>query len=232
MNNSNRTNRNINQHCTTIEAVQRQQQSSYSSPTGFSQMELQELHESFQLFDIDNTGSISVGDLRSILKTLQSEQMQRQQQTSSLCYPHLEKLLQRMASWGDEEELTLEDYMNLVASTTISGAMMQRDDYNGEENGDHHNYAHVFQLFDLEGKGYIELQDLERVALELGEHDIAREELQEMVERAISYPSGKLQQQQQPRVGLNEFTRIMTMNLFSPKRDDQQEQQQQQQSNH
>jgi Ca2+-binding EF-hand superfamily protein len=231
MNNSKRTNRNINQHSNTIGAVQRQQQSSYSSPTGFSQMELQELHESFQLFDIDNTGSISVGDLRSILKTLQSEQMQ-QQQTSSLCYPHLEKLLLRMADWGDEEELTLEDYMNLVASTTISGAMMQRDEYNGEENGDHHNYAHVFQLFDLEGKGYIELQDLERVALELGEHDITREELQEMIERAISTPSGKLQQQQQPRVSLNEFTRIMTMNLFSPKRDDQQEQQQQQQSNH
>jgi centrin-1 len=71
---------------------------------------------------------------------------------------------------------------------------------------DQDNFAHVFELFDLEGKGYITLQDLERVAKELGEHDMTREELEEMMERANSKHSG--------RVTLQEFAKLMTLNLF------------------
>jgi Ca2+-binding EF-hand superfamily protein len=226
-----RTNQDNHHRSTTTLRVQeqqhQQQSSSSSSPLGFSQAETQELHESFQLFDIDNTGSIAVGDLRSILKTLQSEYMQPRQPLAAVRCPHLDNLLHHLSSLDDEEQLTLDDYMNLMASTTISSAMATMpggDQYNAE-NGDNHNYAHVFRLFDLDGKGYIDIQDLERVALELGEHDMTREELQEMIERAVSNTNHtpRQQQQLQHRVGLKEFTRMMTMNMFPPKRDEPQQ---------
>ncbi|KAG7352175.1 EF hand domain containing protein [Nitzschia inconspicua] len=185
-------------------------------PPGFSQAEIQDLHESFKLFDIENTGSIQVGDLTAILQTLKSEQEQQQQQEQEGTpppqqqqqYPHLDKLLRRLSTFGEDELLTLDDYMNLMASTTISNAMAESEseaEYYQDHNNETYNYVHVFRLFDMEGKGYIDLNDLERVALELGEHDMTQEELLEMLERAAN---------NQGRVGLEEFTRMMTTNLF------------------
>ncbi|KAG7366280.1 EF hand domain containing protein [Nitzschia inconspicua] len=206
--------------------------SATTPPPGFSQAEIQDLHESFKLFDIENTGSIQVGDLTAILQTLKSEQEQQQQQEQEGTpqqqqYPHLDKLLGRLSTLGEEELLTLDDYMNLMASTTISNAMAESES-EAEYYQDHnetYNYVHVFRLFDMDGKGYIDLNDLERVALELGEHDMTQEELLEMLERAAN---------NQGRVGLEEFTRMMTTNLF-PKTTTvvagaEQQQQQQQQS--
>jgi Ca2+-binding EF-hand superfamily protein len=178
-------------------------------PIGFSQAEIHDLQESFRLFDIDNTGSIQVGDLVAILQTLKSEQEQQQQQENqqSYPYPHLDKLLRRLQSFDAEDLLTLDDYMNLMESTTITSAMANEaveSEYYGDGQ-QQQNYVHVFRLFDLDGKGYIDLQDLQRVALELGEHDMTHDELHEMMERAAN-SKGK--------VSLEDFTRMMTMNLF------------------
>jgi Ca2+-binding EF-hand superfamily protein len=97
--------------------------------------------------------------------------------------------------------------MNLMESTTITSAMANEaveSEYYGDGQ-QQQNYVHVFRLFDLDGKGYIDLQDLQRVALELGEHDMTHDELHEMMERAAN-SKGK--------VSLEDFTRMMTMNLF------------------
>lgn len=210
---------------------QQQQSSSSLSPVGgFSLAEIHDLHESFKLFDIHDTGSIQVGDLMAILQTLQSEQQQStsSQAAAAAYYPHLDKLIRRLSTLGEDDTLTLDDYMNLMASTTISSAMMmmaddaESDYYHGDDethNSKNNNYAHVFQLFDVDGKGYIELQDLERVALELGEHDMSHDELVEMIERATSSSSNSHNKSKNNdgRVGLEEFTRMMTMNLFPKK---------------
>ena len=199
--------------------------SSNTPPTGFSQAELFELQESFKLFDIENNGSIQVGDLTSILKTLQEEQ---QQSNSQRVFPHLDTLLQRLArNYHDEDTLSLEDYIDLMASTTISSAMASaaQDGAENDYDDERKNFAHVFHLFDLDGKGYITVQDLERVAAELGEHDMTREELEDMIQRAkAAAPSpqrkhgkqsgSKRSPQHEQRVSIDEFTRVMTMNLF------------------
>ena len=94
-----------------------------------------------------------------------------------------------------------------------------------------YNFGHIFSLFDgefretfgvscsesrpnphddnpvVEGKGYITVSDLERIANELGEQDMTVEELEEMIERASSEQKGQ--------VTLAEFSRIMTLNLFN-----------------
>lgn len=64
----------------------------------------------------------------------------------------------------------------------------------------------VFCLFDVENKGYIELKDLKRIAEELGEA-MAIDELQDMVDRADPDQDG--------RVTVEDFTKLMTMKLFS-----------------
>jgi centrin-3 len=162
--------------------------------TGFSQNEIDELTEAFSLFDEHGTGRISIGDLRSVLDSLRSSSS-----AAPSTYPHLDKLLGQLSQHEDSELLDLDDYLKLMESTSLQHTLQAKA-------GDEDNFAHVFELFDLEGKGYITLQDLERVANELGEHDMTREELEEMMERANSKHKG--------RATLQEFTKLMTLNLF------------------
>jgi Ca2+-binding EF-hand superfamily protein len=193
-----------------------------TSNRGFSQLETQELQESFKLFDLNDTGKIQVGNLRGSLEVLQQEQDQQGPSTPTMTttYPHLNTLLDKLSSFEDNDELTLDEYMDLMASTTISSVLSSNDD------GEGNDFIHVFRLFDVDDKGYITIQDLERVALELGEQDMTSIELEEMITRAVqnknhssdgsSKSSSKNNNDENDgRVGLEEFTRMMTMNLFS-----------------
>jgi Ca2+-binding EF-hand superfamily protein len=162
--------------------------------TGFSQNEIDELTEAFSLFDEHRVGRISIGDFRAVLESLQSSSS-----ATPPSYKHLDKLLGQLSKHEDSELLDLDEYLRLMESTSLQHTLQANAD-------DQDNFAHVFELFDLEGKGYITLQDLERVAKELGEHDMTREELEEMMERANSKHSG--------RVTLQEFAKLMTLNLF------------------
>jgi Ca2+-binding EF-hand superfamily protein len=176
----------------------------YGVDAGFSQVEIQELRESFQLFDVSNCGSIRVGDLRTVLEGLLREQRStRGVSFSSPSYsnPRLDMLLNQLMDLSDDETLTLDGYVDLMA-TTIT--MHQDYDNGGTEERNH--FAPVFRLFDTDGKGFLTVEDLERVAIELGEYDMTRGELEEMIARARSLEDG--------RVGLKEFTRMMTLPLF------------------
>lgn len=152
---------------------------------------MQDFRDSFYLIDIEKSGHIVAGDLRDLLLSLQNENGE------SNVFPHLRKLLTELESLPENATLDLEDYIALMAKTSLHQTMQQEDGT---------NFAHVFQLFDLDGKGYIEIGDLERIAVELGEFDITREELEEMIFRA--------QTNRQGRVYLNDFARIMNLNLF------------------
>ncbi|CAJ1953699.1 unnamed protein product [Cylindrotheca closterium] len=160
---------------------------------GFSQSELQDFKESFALMDTENEGSITAGVLRDLLLALQDAAGE----SGTTVYPHLRKLLAELESIPAEQDLDLDDYIELMAKTSLHRTMQ-------EEEGT--NYAHVFELFDLDGKGYINFEDLERIAMELGESDIPQEELEEMIRRA--------QTKQKGRVYLDEFARMMNLNLF------------------
>jgi Ca2+-binding EF-hand superfamily protein len=179
----------------------------YGIDAGFSQAEIQELRESFQLFDMSNSGSIRVGDLRTTLGGLVREQRNTpgggfSSSPPTYANPRLTMLLNQLMDLPDDEVLTLDAYIDLMATTlTIH---QDNDNNGGAENRNH--FAPVFRLFDTEGRGYLTVEDLERVAIELGEYDMTRGELEEMIIRARS--------QQDGRVGLQEFTRMMTLPLF------------------
>ena len=162
--------------------------------TGFSRAELFDLEESFKLFDVYGEGSVQVGDLKGILEVLQQEQ-------STSTYPHLDTLLERLSEVDDEDTLGLEDYVRLMASTTIGNSVAMQ----GGSQEEH--FQRVFALFDSNNKGYIDLRDMEQIAIELGEHDMTRGELQEMMDRAVG-------SQKAEKVNVEDFTNMMTMSLF------------------
>lgn len=166
-----------------------------TSTEGFSQQEIRELKHCFDLFDVEGTGSIAVESLRSVLESMLA--------TDKQSFPHLDEILRLLSDRPDTELLDFDDYLSLMASTSLQQRL--QSDTNNDEN-DQPNFQHVFDLFDVDHKGYITAEDLHRVALELGEHDMTMEELQEMIDRARSKKTGK--------VTLKEFSKIMTLNLF------------------
>jgi Ca2+-binding EF-hand superfamily protein len=161
--------------------------------TGFSQVEIEELKQSFQLFDVEGTGKVSVGDLTNVLQTLQQE---------GAPYPHLEKLLYILSERDRTDEMEFKDYLQLMAMTTLNYTLQSDTDETSK-------LAHVFDLFDSDRKGYITIDDLERTAVDLGEHEMTREELTEMIERAQTK-----QKSSKGRVTLEDFINMMTLNLF------------------
>jgi centrin-1 len=163
------------------------------SVEGFSQQELLELKESFNLFDMEGTGSIAVGPFRAVVESLLVSTEQS--------YPHLEEILRLLSGRSEEEEIDFDGYLSLMASTSLQQRLLDNS-----SDDDQPNFQHVFDLFDAEGKGCITVEDLRRVALELGENDMTMDELQEMVERARSKKTGQ--------VTLKEFSKMMTLNLF------------------
>lgn len=169
---------------------------------GFSQQEIMQLKQCFDLFDVEGTGSIAVESLRSVLESM----LEMEEQS----YPHLDEILRILSSRPDTEMLDFDDYVSLMASTSLQQRLLSNNNDDDAEN-DQPNFQHVFDLFDIDHKGYITAEDLHRVALELGEHDMTMDELQEMIERARSKKTGQ--------VTLKEFSKIMTLNLFQKMED-------------
>ena len=176
---------------------------------GFSQLELVDLERAFRLFDIEGKGVIGIGAFRSVLESLLLESttvikdQQGERRTKSTIYPHLEDVLLHLSDRSDEEMMDFDGYLALMASTSLQQRLHSGDDGTQEEES---NCQHVFNLFDVDRKGYITVEDLYRTATELGETDMRMEELQEMIDRAASTKTGK--------VTLKEFSKIMTLNLF------------------
>mmetsp|Transcript_37223 Transcript_37223/g.90323 ORF Transcript_37223/g.90323 Transcript_37223/m.90323 type:complete len:290 (+) Transcript_37223:67-936(+) len=208
-----------------------------ASAAPFSQAEIQELTNSFNLFDVHGTGSVKVGEFRSVLEMLQQEQEQQgggAGNNSSSRNIRIDTLIERLGYFvgedventDDETMLTLDDYLQLMETTTVTGSMN-----NDEE--DASSIAAIFDLFDTDGKGYITIDDLYRISVDLGEQ-MTQEELEEMIRRAKMLKndtSSMLDGQPEhghdnDRVTLEEFQRILQTNLSIPLRDDEQQQQQ------
>jgi Ca2+-binding EF-hand superfamily protein len=127
-----------------------------------SRMELEDLHEAFALFDTEKTGKVSVGELRSILTELVHEQSRHNNKSFTA-------VLKRLDDKPDDSTLQFDEFFQLLTTTESN----QQDDL-----------QRVFGLFDADGKGCITVDDLRRVAAELGEDSMEDSELQEMIDRA------------------------------------------------
>jgi Ca2+-binding EF-hand superfamily protein len=157
----------------------------FSNATSLSQAELEDLQDAFQLFDTENKGIIAVTELREVLQSLAVESgIPSKNSVMSRIFLAMKKI-------PDDLNLTLDDFIGLLTEP--------------DPNDKRDEIQKVFDMFDVDSKGFIDQEDIRKIAVELGE-TMADEELEEMIQRAASN-GGK--------VTMEDFTEVMTKQLFS-----------------
>merc|ERR1739848_263931 len=128
---------------------------------GLSEEEIEEIKEAFDLFDTDGSGTIDPKELKSAMQ--------------SLGFEAKNQTIYQMVSDLDTDGSGAIDFEEFLDMMT---ARMSDKDTKEDINK-------VFRLFDDDKTGTITIQNLRRVAKELGE-TMTDEELMEMIERADS----------------------------------------------
>jgi Ca2+-binding EF-hand superfamily protein len=135
--------------------------------------ELDEIRAAFALFDVHQTGRIAVADLARILRHLMMDdndndgttaqrvepqyQWRRQRELQQQLLDRLERHISSSSNHHDHDQLlSLDEFTKLLTTHNPHDA---RD-----------AIAQVFDLFDHDHKGYITLDDLKAIAIELGEN--------------------------------------------------------------
>lgn len=138
--------------------------------------------QAFDLFDVQGQGKISLQELRDVVEELCLEEGNQK------AYQRLkENIAATHRKVGEEENyLNFEDFVKLWTKS-----------HNEHED----MIARAFTLMDVDEKGYIDRNDLQRISQELGE-SLQEDELVDMM-------------QQKERVSLDDFRTIMTRKLFS-----------------
>ncbi len=131
---------------------------SYERP-GLSADEVEEIKEAFDIFDADQNGTISVNELLNAMKSLGFDSKN----------PAIYKMIADFDA-DDNGVISFDEFLDMM--TARISDRNTRDDL-----------RRVFNLFDDDRKGSISVDDLRRVARELGE-EISEEELREIVQRA------------------------------------------------
>eukprot|EP00977_Amphora_coffeiformis_P024578 scaffold16330_cov172-Amphora_coffeaeformis.AAC.12 len=153
-----------------------------------SRSEHDDLIVMFQQFDTQQRGTISLLELKSVLEQVAHEEVSKR--------PALEKVLASAAfqQSDQDKQITQEEFIQLLTN----------DNCETEEQSD--EMRRLFGLFDVDNKGYITVDDLRRIADELGEC-MGEEELEEMIQRATSTS--------QPGVTLEDFEAVMHHKLMA-----------------
>ena len=178
------------------------------SSSMLSRSEHDDLRTAFGLFDTENTGKIAVGELTVVLQELLADDaatggsaeeesadgnIDAAAAPSSSSSLNLQRLLASLEHMPPARCLSLEEFVSLM---TTPNPLDARDEW-----------EKVFDLFaGGSGKGYIELEDLQHVAHDLGESSMEEEELRAMIDR-VAPTTG--------RVTLEQFKDIMNKKLFS-----------------
>ena len=153
----------------------------YERP-GLSADEIEEIKEAFDIFDANGDGSISVAELLSAMK--------------SLGFDTKNPAIYNMIADFDEDgngAISFDEFLDMM--TARISDRNTRDDL-----------KRVFNLFDDARQGFITIENLRRVARELGE-EISEEELKEIVQRADLDGDQKL--------GFEDFYNVMTKKTFA-----------------
>lgn len=145
-----------------------------------TQAQRADIKEAFDLFDKEGSGCIDVKELKVAYRALGFE-------------PKKEELRHLIASVDTKEtgKLEFSEFLLLVCMK-----MAEKDTFE--------DVMKAFRLFDDDEKGFVTIQNLERVSTELGEN-LAEDELQEMMEFADRKGSGQVSQE--------EFIKVMNINL-------------------
>ena len=148
---------------------------------GLTDDEIEELRQAFDLFDTDGSGTIDPKELRVAMQSLGFE---TKNQT-------IYQMIQDIDKDGDGD-VNFDEFLDMMTSR-LAGSDTKED------------IQKIFELFDDDKTGYISLQNLKRVAIELGEN-MDDAELLEMIERADSDKDGQISSE--------EFYTIMTQKTF------------------
>eukprot|EP00357_Protocruzia_adherens_P024297 CAMPEP_0114995890 /NCGR_PEP_ID=MMETSP0216-20121206/13994_1 /TAXON_ID=223996 /ORGANISM="Protocruzia adherens, Strain Boccale" /LENGTH=184 /DNA_ID=CAMNT_0002360009 /DNA_START=46 /DNA_END=600 /DNA_ORIENTATION=+ len=152
----------------------------YDRP-GLTEDEIEEIREAFNLFDTDGSGLIDPKELKAAMQSLGFENK------NPTIYQMIADLDQEGASGGIDFDQFLD---------AITAKLGDKETRGGIEK--------IFDLFDDDKSGTINLNNLRRVAKELGE-TMSTEELKEMIERAAS--NGE-------EITIDDFYTIMTKKTF------------------
>ncbi len=148
---------------------------------GLTDDEVEELRQAFNLFDCDGSGTIDPKELRAAMQSLGFE---TKNQTIYQMIQDIDK--------DQNGEIDFDEFLDLMTSR-LAGIDTKED------------IQKIFELFDDDKTGYISLQNLKRVARELGEN-MDEAQLLEMIERADEDRDGQISSE--------EFYTIMTQKEF------------------
>jgi centrin-1 len=135
---------------------------------GLTEAEVEEVREAFNLFGVDGSGRIDPRELKEAM--------------ISLGYTNNNAVISDMIADLDKDctgDIDFDEFLRVFT--------FQIGDGSGNESRE--DIAKIFNLFDVEKTGYISLNQLKRVARELGEA-MSDAELLEMIERASSRDDG------------------------------------------
>jgi len=149
----------------------------YERP-GLSQEEIEELKEAFDLFDTDGSGTIDSAELKHAME--------------SLGYKKKNKMAYQMIENMRDGEIDFDGFLDMMTAR-ISDTDSRED------------IMKVFRLFDDGDSGKITMENLRRVARELGE-TMTEAELKEMIDRADLNGDGV--------ISPDEFFNVMTKKNF------------------
>ena len=148
---------------------------------GLSADEVQEVKDAFDLFDGDQSGAVSVNELIEAMQSLGLEQKNEA----------VFNMIKEIDTDGSGE-LEFQEFLEMMTAR-LTNKTPRAD------------IERVFKLFDADRTGEISLDNLKRVASELGE-EVSNEELQEMVMRNDVDKDGAWT--------LDDFYAVMTSNKY------------------
>lgn len=139
--------------------------------SGLTKEELDELREAFELFDQDHSGTIDARELKAAMESLGYDKKNR-------------TILQTIDSMKDGQ-IDFEMFVDMMTARMGTSA---------------EDMKKVFALFDENSNGRISIEDLQRVAITLGD-PMTTAELNEMISRGDTKSKGY--------IDLEDFTAIM-----------------------
>jgi Ca2+-binding EF-hand superfamily protein len=146
---------------------------------GLTEDEIEEIREAFNLFDTDNTGTIDPKELKAAMQSLGFESKN----------PTIYQMIADLENEGSQ--IDFDTFLR-----AITDKLGDKETRGGIKK--------IFELFDDDNSGTINLNNLKRVAKELGE-TMTGDELKEMLERAAADGT---------EISFDDFYNIMTKKAF------------------
>ena len=144
---------------------------------------MEELKEAFTLFDTNHSGTIDARELKAAMRALGHEV------TKQMCHAMF-----REVDMDPETALNFDQFCKIMAPRLR--AADSRDEV-----------MKVYQLFDSDKQGFLNVKDLRRMADDVGE-TMTDEELHEMIAEADKTGDGK--------ISFDEFFKVMKKNCNDP----------------